>query len=147
MMLQWGGLSYLQLSTCIVSCCTQEYHIPSILFVIDGNNVGRCNVVSLMEHCTLCISFFVFFATHCRYADTTIYACAFIFRHVLPWYIPGIMLPRICHFGPDEKAAPRYTVIRPHLLHYWRVEWNFLTVTFSSKKWRGTDAAKLFCHL
>ena len=81
------------------------YTIHIYLFIED-KYVGRCIVVSLRDHQTLYISFFIFFAPHCRNADTDISACAFIVRHVLPIYIPVIMLPRLGHFGPDDRRRP-----------------------------------------
>ena len=74
-------------------------------FFIEGKGVGRYTVMSLRDHPTLWINFFFFFAIHCCNANTNIYACAFIVRHVLPIFIPGMMFPQIFHIGPDEEAV------------------------------------------
>ena len=65
-----------------------------------------CTVVLVRNHITLCISFFVLFAPHCRYSENTISACAFIFHHFFPIYIAVMVFPRLRHFGPDEEVAP-----------------------------------------
>ena len=68
-------------------------------------------MVSLRDHHTLCIGLFVLLYSKYSSADTAIYDCAFIVRHVLPRYIPGMMFPPLRHFGPDDEIVPQKMVI------------------------------------
>ena len=133
MTLHWGGSSYPQRSPCIVARCTQAYHISCLSYIIEGKDVDRCTAVSLSYHHILCIRFFVYFCPHCRNADTTISACEFIFWHVLPRYIPGMIFSWLHHFGTDEEAEYRQMVIRPPLLRDWTFEWTFFLLHCHNK--------------
>ena len=107
MMLHLSGSSSPQRSYSLEDCCTQAYHISRVSFFIEGKDVGRCTVVSLRDHLTLYISFFVFLDPYFFNYYTTISANEFIVRHVLPRHIPGMMFPQLRHFVPDEEAAPQ----------------------------------------